>query len=226
MSIRLPLIVSLLIVAAMVGLSAWAWSLLPDTARVAVHFDANGVANGFAGKEQALLMLPAMAAGLIVLLGVIPYIEPRRFNLAASAKLYRAAWIGVIALLALAHAMIVLKALHVAVDVPHLALPATAVLFMVIGNYLGKTRSNFFAGIRTPWTLSSDYSWEKTHRLTGRLFVLAGAIALVASFALAAKLAAEIMVAGVLASAMVGVLASYVYWRRDPLRHSSDGAPE
>lgn len=89
MSIRLPLIVSLLIVAAMVGLSAWAWPLIPDTARVAVHFDVNGVANGFAGKELALLMLPAMAAGVIALFGAIPYIEPRRFNLAASAKFYK-----------------------------------------------------------------------------------------------------------------------------------------
>jgi uncharacterized membrane protein len=226
MSIRLPLIVSLLIVTAMAGLSAWAWTLLPDTARIAVHFDANGVANGFAGKQNALVMLPAMAAGLIVLLSAIPYIEPRRFNLAASAKFYKAAWIGVIAILALAHATIVLTALHVAVDIPHTALPAMAVLFIVIGNYLGKTRSNFFAGIRTPWTLTSDYSWEKTHRLTGRLFMLAGAATLVASFALAAKIAAEIMVAGLLASAAVGFVASYVYWRRDPSRHSSDGAPE
>ena len=226
MSIRLPLIVSLLIVAAMAGLSAWAWSLIPDAARIAVHFDANGAANGFADKQHALVILPAMAAGVIVLLGAIPYIEPRRFNLSASAKLYKAGWIGGIAILALAHTTIVLKALHVGVDIPRTALPATAVLFMVIGNYLGKTRSNFFAGIRTPWTLSSDYSWEKTHRLTGRLFMLAGAATLAASFALPVKIAAEIMIAGILAATAVGVIASYVYWRRDPDRSSSDGAPQ
>jgi len=224
MSIRLPLIVSLLIVAAMAVLSAWAWSLIPDTARIAIHFDANGVANGFADKQHALIILPAMVVGVIVLLGAIPYIEPRRFNLAASAKLYRTAWIGGIALLALAHTTIVLKALHAAVDIP--VLPAMAVLFMVIGNYLGKTRSNFFAGIRTPWTLSSDYSWEKTHRLTGRLFVLAGAATLASSFTLPVKFAAEIMIVGVLAATLVGVIASYVYWRRDPDRSSSDGGPQ
>ena len=226
MSIRLPLIASLLIVTAMAGLSTWAWPLIPDTARIAIHFDANGMANGFADKRHALVILPVMTAGLIVLLGAIPYIEPRRFNLAASAKFYKAAWIGVIAILALAHTTIVLKALHVAVDVPRTVLPAMAVLFIVIGNYLGKTRSNFFAGIRTPWTLSSDYSWEKTHRLTGRLFMLAGAATLAACFALPAKIAAEIMLAGVLASTAVGVTASYVYWRRDPDRSSSDGASQ
>ena len=226
MNIRLPLIVSLLVVAAMAALSAWAWQLLPDTARIAVHFDANGVENGFDDKARALIMMPVMAFGITALLAVIPQIEPRRSNLAASGKFYRAVWIGVIAILAMAHTSIVLGALHVAVDIPHTVLPAVAVLFIVIGNYLGKTRSNFFAGIRTPWTLSSEYSWEKTHRLTGRLFMLAGAATLAASFALPAKIAAEIMLAGLLASAAVGVVASYIYWRRDPSRRSSDSAPE
>ena len=47
-------------------------------------------------------------------------------------------------------------------------------LFMVIGNYLGKVRSNFIFGIRTPWTLSSEDAWDKTHRLGGWLFFVTG----------------------------------------------------
>ncbi len=226
MNIRLPLILSLLIVTAMAALSTWAWPLVPDTARIAVHFDANGAANGFADKARALIMLPALSLGLIALLSVIPRIEPRRLNLVSSAKFYRTAWIGVIAILAIAHATIVLKALRVAVDVPHFVLPALALLFMVIGNYMGKTRSNFFAGVRTPWTLSSEYSWEKTHRLVGRLFMLVGAAGLLVSFAADKRLAATMLIGGVLASALIGIVASYIFWRRDPLRHSGDGVPE
>jgi uncharacterized membrane protein len=52
------------------------------------------------------------------------------------------------------------------------------VMFMVIGNYLGKTRKNFFLGIRTPWTLASDEVWGRTHRLAGRLFIVLGLIML------------------------------------------------
>ena len=55
-------------------------------------------------------------------------------------------------------------------------------LFMVIGNFLGKVRKNFFLGIRTPWTLASDEVWAKTHRLGGWCFVLAGAIMIVMAF--------------------------------------------
>lgn len=226
MSIRLPLIVSLLVVAAMAALSAWAWQLLPDAARIAVHFDANGVANGFDDKARALIMMPAMAFGMTALLAVIPQIEPRRFNLAASAKFYKVAWVGVILILAFAHTSIVLTALHVPVDIPHTVLPAISVLFIVLGNYMSKTRSNFFAGVRTPWTLSSDYSWEKTHRLTGRLFMLTGVAVLVTCFALPATIAAAILFGGAIASSLIGIFASYLYWRRDPARHSSDSLPE
>jgi uncharacterized membrane protein len=55
---------------------------------------------------------------------------------------------------------------------------ALGVMFMVIGNYLGKTRKNFFLGIRTPWTLASDEVWARTHRLAGRLFIVLGLIML------------------------------------------------
>jgi uncharacterized membrane protein len=49
-------------------------------------------------------------------------------------------------------------------------------LFVIIGNYLGKVRKNFFIGIRTPWTLASDEVWNRTHRIGGRLFMLSGVI--------------------------------------------------
>jgi uncharacterized membrane protein len=226
MKIRVPLLLSLLVVAAMAALSAWAWAVIPGAARIAVHFDASGVPNGFDDKRHALLMLPLMALGLTVLLSAIPFIEPRRMNLAASAKFYKVVWVGVILVLAFAHTSVVLTALHVPVDISHTTTVAVALLFIVIGNYLGKTRSNFFAGVRTPWTLSSDYSWEKTHRLTGRLFMLTGAATLIACFALPPTITAAILFGGAIASSLIGIGASYLYWRRDPSRHSSDSRPE
>ena len=50
------------------------------------------------------------------------------------------------------------------------------VLFIVLGNFMGKIRPNWFVGVRTPWTLSSKLSWDKTHRLAGWLFMLMGAL--------------------------------------------------
>src|SRR5258708_28004997 len=60
--------------------------------------------------------------------------------------------------------------------------PSDSVLFIFIGNYLGKLRRNFWAGIRTPWTLASDVVWERTHRFGGWLFVIGGLLGVIMSF--------------------------------------------
>jgi uncharacterized membrane protein len=53
------------------------------------------------------------------------------------------------------------------------------ILFIVIGNYMGKIRPNWFMGIRTPWTLSSEEVWNKTHRFGGRVFMAGGALMII-----------------------------------------------
>jgi uncharacterized membrane protein len=61
-------------------------------------------------------------------------------------------------------------------------LPFMGVLFIAIGYMLKKAKRNFFIGIRTPWTLSSDTVWDKTHQLGSILFMLSGALAIVGGF--------------------------------------------
>ena len=61
---------------------------------------------------------------------------------------------------------------------------AIGVMLIVMGNFMGKIRSNFVFGMRTPWTLSSELSWNKTHRLTGKLFMLWGLVVLGLSLSL------------------------------------------
>ncbi len=223
MNIRLPLIVSFALIAAMLGLSLWAWSMLPPGALMPVHFGIDGRPDRFAAKGIGLFAMPLVAIGITALLAVIPRIEPRRLNLAGSAKFYRAVWIGIVALLGATHGAAIAAALHAPVDAGAVVAGALAILFIVMGNYLGKTRSNFFAGVRTPWTLSSEYSWERTHRLCGKLFVITGAATLAALLVLPMKIALLILIGLTLANVAVSVAMSYVYWARDPDRQ--DGAP-
>jgi len=92
---------------------------------------------------------------------------------------------------------------------------------VVIGNVLGKVRSNFMFGIRTPWTLTSYRSWNRTHRLGGRLMV---ALGLVVIGATALGLRGEplfAIVGGGGGTLVVGVVVySYLAWRADPDRRS------
>jgi uncharacterized membrane protein len=225
MSIRLPLLVSLVLILAMLAASAEAWQLLPAGAHIAVHWDIAGRPNGFAGKPFALLFTPVLAAGLCAVLALIPRIEPRRMNLAASAKFYRAAWMATIGVMTVAHASVLAAALHAAVDVRVVVAGAVGLMVIVLGNYMSKSRSNFFAGVRTPWTLSSEYSWERSNRLGGRLLMMSGAATLTALLVLGAKLALIIVFGSVLASAAAAIVMSYVYWLRDPNRQQSSVVP-
>jgi len=218
MNIRPMLIANGLLIALMVALSVWAWQMIPDGAQVAVHWNLDGQADRFGSKGEAFFFLPVMAVILTIVMAVLPRFEPRRGNLAASAKLWNAGSIGATALLAYVHGLLLLAALGRRVDILDYLLPAISVLFIVIGNYISKTRSNWFAGVRTPWTLSSDYSWSKTHQLASKLFMGSGVLTLVAWFFAGAKVAMIAMVATLIVTAVISIVASYVYWKNDPGR--------
>jgi len=57
-------------------------------------------------------------------------------------------------------------------------IPAMAALFYYCGILVENAKRNWFIGIRTPWTLSNEKVWEKTHKLGGKLFKAAAIIIL------------------------------------------------
>ena len=89
-------------------------------------------------------------------------------------------------------------------------------LFIVLGNMMGKVRSNFMFGIRTPWTLSSELSWNKTHRLGGRIMMAVGFITIVASFLLSLEWAFYLLIGGLFLMLGIVVVYSWVIYKDDP----------
>ena len=221
MNLRLPLLLSFALLAAMAAISAYGWVALPAGTQLATHWGFDGRVNGHMGKELGLALLPLIALAVTVLIAVIPRIEPRREHLIASRKAFLVFWIGALVVLAVTHALIVLNAAGYAMDVPGTLLVAIALMIAAGGNYLGKVRSNFFLGIRTPWTLSSELSWEKSHRLLGRLFVISAIVTLAVRFAIGVQPAYLAFAATVSASAVLAIVSSYVYWKQDPERRAA-----
>ena len=116
------------------------------------------------------------------------------------------------------HVAAVLAALGENVNLGMVASIGIGLAFVVMGNYLGKTRSNWFFGIRTPWTLSSDRSWTRTHRLGGVAFVVIGLLVIVTALVAGPSVAIWVLLGGMAAS-VIGLLAySYLVWRDDPDR--------
>jgi uncharacterized membrane protein len=215
---RRPMILySLAVVAAMFALSVWAWPQLPDDASVPIHWGLNGQVDGYAPKPVGLLILPILTAVIAAMLAVIPRFEPRRANLERSAKAYGATWIAVITLLALVHALALAVALGATLDVGRLVLIGTGGLFVVIGNYLPTVRPNYLMGIRTPWTLASDLSWVRTHRVGGRLFVILGlGLAGLGLIGQSPELLAIAVGGAIVIEIAVVFVYSYRVWKADP----------
>jgi uncharacterized membrane protein len=93
-----------------------------------------------------------------------------------------------------------------------------------MGNVLTTVRSNYMFGVRTPWTLSSELSWDKTHRLVGRLFVVAGIGVFAASLLGQLLLVFWLLMGSVVVVLVVGFAYSYLVWRDDPDRRPTSGA--
>lgn len=88
------------------------------------------------------------------------------------------------------------------------------VLFMFLGNIMPKIKSNFYMGLKTPWTLSDEEIWRKTHRLGGKTMFTAGAVSLILSWPLSGNRAGFIIIAILLISVFIPLLMSFVWWRR------------
>lgn len=201
--------------AVMVGLSAWAAPRLP--ARVPMHWGPSFEVDGYGSRLEALVLLPLITLGVSLLLAFVPRFEPRRRHLAESARAYNGIWIAVLVVLTGVHLTVLLSGLGYEVPVASIVPVLIGVVLVVVGNYLGKLRSTYLAGIRTPWTLTSERSWERTHRLGGRLFAALG-LAVLASALVSGAAAFWLMTAGLAVVVLVTVVYSYLVWRDDPLR--------
>ncbi len=217
---RAPLTASLLIVAGMVGVSAWAWPYISDHMAIAVHWNANGVPDGFAHKSMALFIMPALGLIVTAVFVALPNLTTRRANLIRSATAYHVGWVGVLLVLAVSHAIIVMTARGVHLNVRGDITLIGALVLTAIGNFLGKTAINPYVGVRTPWTRKSDYSWEKSNRLGGRLLVATGLATLGTLAAGTALQAHHVFLGGIVLTAAASITASYFYWRADPEREN------
>jgi uncharacterized membrane protein len=93
-------------------------------------------------------------------------------------------------------------------------MPALGLLFILVGYMIRKAKRNFFIGIRTPWTLSSDKVWDETHRVGSWLFIGSGVIASIGSF-FGRMTAFWLVFVPLIGSAIFLVIYSYMLYQRE-----------
>lgn len=205
----------LVLIAGMLGLAAASWSTAPD--RIPVHWNVAGDVDRWGGRFEGLLSVPLLALGLYALLLFLPRIDPGRANYPAFASAFGTLRLALTAVLAAVYGVIQLWLRGVEIRTETWVPLILGVLFVVIGNVLGKVRPNWFVGIRTPWTLSSKLAWQKTHRAGRWVFIVIGLTFMALAVWHRPWSVSALLV--VLFSGVIGLgTYSYVVWRRDPER--------
>ena len=195
------------------ALSVLAWPQLPDPAPL--HFDASGQADGFGSPWVVAALVPVLQLLLPLLILGITRLDPRKENVAASAGGIDLILMALGAYLLLVHMML----LQAAVTGGHLStrgmLAGLGALFMAIGAALPRLKSNYFAGIRTPWALQSEAVWDKTHRLGGWAMGASGLLTLLAALVLPPVAGFVVGLGALMLGSMVAVPASYLFWKQE-----------
>jgi uncharacterized membrane protein len=164
--------------------------------------------------------MPLIMAFIWLIMRALPHIDPRKANYEKFRGVYDLMVSAVLAFMLVMHFVVLRSAMGVHVSIGKVVIIGVGVLFVLIGSVLPRIQPNWFFGIRTPWTLTSDLSWARTHKLGGAMFVVFGLIAIVASLVAPAASPWLLLVVGLI---LVVFLFAYSYrvWKDDPLKHPS-----
>lgn len=172
------LVISFSILSLILGLAAFPY--LPD--QVASHWNAYGQADGYTTKNFAIIFIPLLSLATGALMLLLPRLDPLKANLVGFQGTYYRMVVLMAGFLFYLQGITLAWNLGWQFNLVLALTPAYVALFYFLGMLVEKARRNWFIGIRTPWTMSSDAVWEKTHRLGGKLFKLCAAFALLGMF--------------------------------------------
>jgi len=209
-----------LLILGMFVMAAVSWSAAPDS--IPAHWNIYGQVDRYGSKVEGLLMIPLVTLGIYILMILLPRIDPGRANYQRFASVYSLFRILITAVMAVIYAVVILWVRGYQLDVSMVIPIVIGAMFVVMGNYMGKIRPNWFVGIRTPWTISSKLSWTKTHRLGGRVFILMG-LALILAGAIHTQWAAYLSFAAIIVGLIWTFVYSYMVWKDDPDRIPPSG---
>ena len=211
MSTKLTSIISIALIAIAIIAGAALWNQLPD--QMASHWNANDQVNGTMPKFWGVFMMPLITLGMLALFLVVPNIDPLKANIAQFRETFNIFIILIIAFMLYVHGLTLAWSLGFTNFKMSLALlPLMGILFIGIGFVLRKAKRNFFIGIRTPWTLSSDNVWDKTHQLGSILFMVSGALAIIGGM-FGGMTAFWFMFTPLIGSTLFLVIYSYIVYR-------------
>jgi uncharacterized membrane protein len=213
MNTRTTTTIVLLMIAAATIAGVVLWNQLPDP--MASHWGANDQVDGYTSRFWGVFLMPLITLGMMLLFLVIPNIDPLKANIAQFRDVFNLFIVLVVAFMLYIYALTLRWNLgYTDFAMSKAMLPAMGILFFFIGYMLRRAKRNFFIGIRTPWTLSSDRVWDETHRLGSILFMISGVLTLIGGI-FGGLTAFWFLFVPIIGSTLITLVYSYVLYQRE-----------
>lgn len=141
---------------------------MPDL--VASHWDINGKVNGYMSKFWGVFIMPITSILILTILLIVPKLDPLKKNIEEFKKYFYKFIFILIVFLFYLHLLTLAWNLGYEYNMNRFIAPAFGILYFYIGVLMENSKQNWFIGIRTPWTLSNKKVWDKTHKVSGKVF--------------------------------------------------------
>lgn len=149
----------------------------PD--KIAIHWNEQGVADGYGSRFMGIFFMPILIIGLSLLLLGIPQIDPLKKNIEKFKKEYYVFILIFAVYFLYIHVLTLLYNVGLKFNMLSMMIPAFGGFFYYIGVMMEKAKRNYFIGVRTPWTLADEEVWDETHRVGAKGFKVSGILTLV-----------------------------------------------
>ena len=211
MSNKTTIVISLVLIAIALAVGIALYGRRPDP--MPSHWNAAGEVDDYMPKFWGIFLMPIVTVALVGFFLLIPQIDPLKANIAQFRGIFNWFVVAFVAYMLYIYALTLAASLGYPFNMTVMLIPVIGLLFIGVGYMTGRAKRNFFIGIRTPWTLSSDRVWDETHKLGSKLFMFAGIVTIVSAFL--GENGIWLMMVVLLAAAFVPMIYSYILWRRE-----------
>ena len=175
----IDLIIKLLMLAT-VGLAYYFYQVLPD--EVITHWNGAGQPDDWGSKMFHILFTPLLMIAVWILFMYLPKLDPKRRNYDDFMPTYKIIQLVIIGFFFVLFVITSLVNMDYNIPIGMVIPFMVGILFIIMGVYMKDIKPNLFVGIRTPWTLSSDEVWQRTHKYGGKAFMIGGVMFLAIPF--------------------------------------------
>ena len=190
---------------------AFLYTHLPN--QVPMHWGVDGVVDY--NEKWQLWMLFSMGLLMAVLFDILPKIDPKKKNYEKFGKYYDLFAIGMVIFMGIMDIIVIIESFYPnSIPVGRIVVILVGILFILLGNIMPKVKTNFYMGIRTPWTISNVDVWNRVHRLGGKMMFVMGILVMASGFWMNDRITMGIIIAGAACITIVPLVMSYIWYRK------------